>query len=91
LAREYYEEWYPSAGEFFDDFRSNTERGRGKKAAFELHQAAERLYHCALLVLTLYTPLCRARHNGVYAERRTMPMRIDFAGFDERLVGFGAA
>ncbi len=37
MAQEYFDEWYPSAGEFFDDFRSNLERGRNKKAAFELH------------------------------------------------------
>ncbi|GAM03688.1 HEPN domain-containing protein, partial [Novosphingobium sp. MBES04] len=56
LAKEYYEEWFPSAGEFFDDFKSNLERGRYNKAAFELHQATERLYHCVLLVSTFYTP-----------------------------------
>jgi uncharacterized protein len=56
MAREYYEEWYPSAGEFYDDFRSNVERQRFKKAAFELHQCVERLYHCVLLVCTFYTP-----------------------------------
>ena len=27
-----------------------------RKAAFELHQATEQLYHCLLLVLTLYSP-----------------------------------
>jgi hypothetical protein len=27
-----------------------------KDAAFTLHQAAERLYHCTMLVLTLYSP-----------------------------------
>src|SRR3954449_11188123 len=32
IAREYFEEWFPSAGEFFDDFRSNLERNRLKKA-----------------------------------------------------------
>jgi predicted nucleotidyltransferase/HEPN domain-containing protein len=54
--REYYEEWFVSAGEFLDDFRSNLERGRLKKAAFELHQATERFYHCLILVRTLYSP-----------------------------------
>jgi predicted nucleotidyltransferase/HEPN domain-containing protein len=54
--REYYEEWFGSAGEFLDDFRSNLERGRLKKAAFELHQATERFYHCLILVRTLYSP-----------------------------------
>lgn len=55
-SREYYEEWFGSAGEFLDDFRSNLERGRLKKAAFELHQATERFYHCVILVRTLYSP-----------------------------------
>jgi predicted nucleotidyltransferase/HEPN domain-containing protein len=55
-SREYYEEWFGSAGEFLDDFRSNLERGRLKKAAFELHQATERFYHCFILVRTLYSP-----------------------------------
>src|SRR3712207_9062485 len=27
-----------------------------RDAAFDMHQAAERLYHCTLLVLTLYAP-----------------------------------
>lgn len=55
LAREYYDEWFPSAGEFYDDFQSNLERHRYKKAAFELHQATERLYHTLLLTCTFYT------------------------------------
>lgn len=56
MAWEYMDEWWPSATEFYDDYRSNLERGRLKKAAFELHQAAERFYHCVLLVRTFYTP-----------------------------------
>lgn len=55
-ARGYFEEWFGSAQEYVDDFQSNTQRGRNKKAAFEAHQAVERLYHCFLLVLTLYSP-----------------------------------
>lgn len=54
--QEYFEEWFESAGEFYDDFSSNLSRGRYKKAAFELHQAAERFYHCVFLVRTLYSP-----------------------------------
>lgn len=59
-AKEHYERWFPSAGEFFDDFRRNLDLGRLNKAAFELHQAAERYYHCLLLTLTNYAP---ATHN----------------------------
>jgi hypothetical protein len=56
MAKEYFEEWLPSAQEFLDDYCSNMTRRRYKKAAFELHQAAERYYHCVLLVCTFYTP-----------------------------------
>jgi uncharacterized protein len=55
-AQGYFDYWFTSAGEFFDDFSSNRDKGRLNKAAFELHQATERLYHCTLLTLTLYTP-----------------------------------
>jgi len=72
MAQEYFDEWYPSAGEFFDDYRSNLERGRNKKAAFELHQGCERLYHCVLLVTTFYTPHV---HNLGFL--RTQAERID--------------
>lgn len=76
-AREYFEDYYPSAGEFFDDFRSNLERGRFKKAAFELHQATERLYACLLLTLTFYTPY---NHNIAF-------LRSLAEGLDRRLHG----
>ncbi|MDO7841751.1 nucleotidyltransferase and HEPN domain-containing protein [Sphingomonas immobilis] len=72
LAREYFEEWFPSAAEFFDDFRANTEKHRYKKAAFELHQCVERLYHCVLLVRTFYTPHV---HNLIFL--RTQAERLD--------------
>jgi hypothetical protein len=56
IAKEHFEEWHPSALEFFDDYLGNLELKRYKKAAFELHQAVERSYHCLLLTLTNYTP-----------------------------------
>lgn len=56
MAREYYDNWIPSAGEYYDDFFSNLNRGRFKKSAFELHQCVERLYHGFMLVRTFYTP-----------------------------------
>ena len=72
MAREYFDEWFPSANEFADDFRSNLERARLKKAAFELHQATERYYHCALLVCSFYTP-----HVHNLAFLRTQAERLD--------------
>ena len=55
-SRDYFERWMQNASEFLDDYRSNLTKTRLNKAAFELHQATERLYQCLFLVRTLYTP-----------------------------------
>lgn len=55
-AETYFNEWFGSAGQFLIHGQDAAARGWSNKAAFELHQAAERLYHCVLLVLTLYSP-----------------------------------
>jgi len=52
----HFNEWYPSAGQFLIHGRDAAGRGWSNKAAFELHQAAERFYHCVLLVFNLYSP-----------------------------------
>ena len=54
--RKYFEHWFESAGQFLQQGIEASDRGWGNKAAFELHQAAERAYHCLLLVRTLYSP-----------------------------------
>ena len=56
MAKEYFEHWLPSADQFLAHGTDATERGWHSKAAFELHQATERLYICFLLVRTLYFP-----------------------------------
>ena len=48
--------WYQSAAGFLDTALYAVSQGRRNEAAFQMHQAAERFYHCALLVLTLYSP-----------------------------------
>ncbi|MAK81571.1 HEPN domain-containing protein [Phenylobacterium sp.] len=55
-AEEHFHLWMGSVGEFFGTAKFAIEQGWSKKAAFDLHQATERLYHCVLLVLTLYSP-----------------------------------
>ena len=90
-AQGYFDEWFPSAEKFRLAAEFLVTQNGPKEAAFQFHQAAERLYHCFLLVLTLYSPLCRARHNGDYAERRTMPTEIDFGLSVSCLGGFCAA
>jgi len=55
-ARGYFDEWFPSGKAFLRSAEFMKEEGRPKEAAFLLHQSAERLYHCLLLVRTLYSP-----------------------------------
>ncbi|UXT00621.1 HEPN domain-containing protein [Agrobacterium tumefaciens] len=55
-ARQYFDHWFPSADAFKAAAGFLIERGNLTEAAFQLHQAAERLYHCTLLVLALYSP-----------------------------------
>ena len=72
MAREYFEEWYPSAIVYLNTSRDLIGQKRPKEAAFILHQSAERLYHCVLLVCTFYTP-----HVHNLAFLRTQAERID--------------
>jgi len=89
--RDYYEEWLESADTLLKTSMLVRGMDRPKEAAFLLHQATERFYHCLFLVRTLYSPLCRARHNGDYAERRTMPMPSGFPPAMRRLGELRAA
>lgn len=72
LAREHLEEWLPSAVAFQEGAEFYIRKGRLKEAAFSLHQAAERFYHCVLLVRTFYTP-----HVHNLAFLRAQAERID--------------
>jgi predicted nucleotidyltransferase/HEPN domain-containing protein len=54
-AEEFFAEWTSSAAEFQAGAQFFAERGSNKLAAFNLHQASEHLYHCVLLVVTLYS------------------------------------
>lgn len=55
-AQGYFDEWFPSVLPFIGTAKYAREQGWNNKAAFDLHQATERLYHCFLLVRTLYSP-----------------------------------
>ena len=55
-ATAYFDRWFPSADAFYASAKFLLQRGDLNEAAFNLHQAAERLYHCVLLVFTLYSP-----------------------------------
>ncbi|WP_186401638.1 nucleotidyltransferase and HEPN domain-containing protein [Sphingopyxis sp. P1IMeth2] len=72
MAREYFDEWFPTASDFHGSANDAIANGKTKLAAFLMHQAAERLYHCVLLVCTFYTP-----HVHNLAFLRTQAERID--------------
>lgn len=77
MAREYFDDWLPSANKRFDGAKFHLARGNHKDAAFDLHQTAERYYHCILLVCTFYTPHV---HNLGFL--RTQAERIDMRLID---------
>ncbi|MCR5876212.1 hypothetical protein LRS10_19935 [Phenylobacterium sp. J426] len=55
VARGYYEDGFETAGQFYRQFERAVADGVPEVAAFDLHQATERLHHCLLLTLTLYS------------------------------------
>jgi predicted nucleotidyltransferase/HEPN domain-containing protein len=54
--RDFFEEWFGSANNFFRLSQEAHRSSMLKEGAFLLHQATERLYQCLFLVRTLYTP-----------------------------------
>ncbi len=72
LAKEYFDEWFPLAMQRFELAKMAKDKGFTKPSAFDMHQSAEFLYHCALLVLTFYTP-----HVHNLAFLRTQAERLD--------------
>jgi predicted nucleotidyltransferase/HEPN domain-containing protein len=55
-AQRHFDDWFGSATGFLDTALYAARQDRKKEAAFQMHQATERFYHCTLLVLTLYSP-----------------------------------
>ncbi|MEL4374637.1 HEPN domain-containing protein [Brucella cytisi] len=55
-AQRHYDHWFPNAAHRFELAQEAVKRDYDKEAAFDLHQATERLYHCVLTVMTLYSP-----------------------------------
>lgn len=72
-ARGYFDQWMEAAAEAFGTYELVVARGWNKKAAFELHQAAEHLYNCLLLTLTLYTP---KSHNLIRLRNLAEPLDV---------------
>jgi predicted nucleotidyltransferase/HEPN domain-containing protein len=72
MAQEYFDEWFPSSMRKFKLTQDAISQEFHKEAAFLMHQSAESLYHCVLLVCTFYTPHV---HNLGFL--RTQAERID--------------
>lgn len=72
MAQEYFDSFFPAAMQSFEGAHFHIGKGYVKKAAFDLHQTAEQLYHCVLLVCTFYTP-----HVHNLAFLRTQAERLD--------------
>ncbi|MCG8337420.1 MAG: HEPN domain-containing protein [Proteobacteria bacterium] len=61
IARDYFSYWFKTAVMSYDDFQHDLKKGASdkdfyRKAAFNLHQAAESCYKTVLLVFTNYNP-----------------------------------
>lgn len=74
-ARRYFNEHVTAATQFRKQADHAINDGAPKIAAFDLHQAAEHLYQCLMLVMTLHTP---KSHNLTRLRQMT-------EGFDPRL------
>ncbi|NTF33958.1 HEPN domain-containing protein [Rhizobium skierniewicense] len=55
-AQKHFDHWFLSAAHRFELAMIATQRDFLKEAVFDLHQTAERLYHCVLNVISLYSP-----------------------------------
>ena len=73
IAREDYEHWFEKSEEFLKYTKFGIQENALNSSAFQLHQATESLFNCALLVLTGYKPkthdleelnkLCSSQNN----------------------------
>jgi predicted nucleotidyltransferase/HEPN domain-containing protein len=55
-SRAFFDQWSESADRFLQYAKDGIAKRWTNEAAFQLHQATERLYQCLFLVRTLYTP-----------------------------------
>jgi HEPN domain-containing protein len=55
-AQKHFDHWFPSAAHRYELAVMAVQKGFSKEAAFLLHQSTEALYHCILLVKSLYSP-----------------------------------
>ncbi|CDM62437.1 MULTISPECIES: HEPN domain-containing protein [Rhizobium] len=75
-AEQHFERWLPNASYCITQAENAISDGMVNHAAFDLHQATERFYHCVLLTLTLYSP----------KSHRIKVLRSQAEGIDSRLI-----
>lgn len=76
-ARRHFDHWFPLARHALKLAQDSIEDDVSRDAAFMLHQAIERLYHCVLLVVTLYSPKSHRLTFLRSHEERTDPRLIE--------------
>ncbi len=76
VAKKHYDQWFVSAGRFLHFAQVAIEDEWNKEAAFQLHQAAERLFSCTILVCTNYLP---KTHNLKHLRSLCAQQNIRFA------------
>ncbi|MCV6590565.1 MAG: HEPN domain-containing protein [Marinobacterium sp.] len=75
IAERHFKQWIQSGSEFIDFAKFGRDTGRLNKAAFLLHQAAEALYSCVMLVYTNYKP---NTHNLVQLNNMVISQEMRF-------------
>ena len=90
-ARRYFDQWFPGGERFLKLATVAIDDGFQNEAAFLLHQAAERLYHCVLLVLALYSPKSHKLKFLRSQAERIAPQLIDIWPRDSRFAKRGFA
>ena len=83
--RDYFEEWFESAEQFYRQYRHAVADKAPKIAIFDLHQASERLYHCIFLVRTLYSPKTHNLNRLRASTEQLEPRLRDVWPTDDRL------
>ena len=74
-AKGYFEDWSAKAESALKGARFYMGENEAKDAAFLLHQATERLYHCVLLTLTLWSPKSH-RLNFLRSQAEQLDQRL---------------
>lgn len=67
-AEEFFDEWMASSSDFSEVAAFCVAQQKPKLAAFNLHQSVEHLYHCVLLVVTLYSGKA---HNLAFLRKKS--------------------